>query len=516
MVYKNEFILDTKEKNSLSSLKRLKFFIERLAKKKSFDVLLVKINYLTGVDKETLSLKLKKLILNQFYYKENSFKNEFSILKVLFQLFLFLGIFIKFFFSKRNSQNGFSDIILANVDHIDEIEKFKKVLNNYKSSIILTKKKFNFEKGEIFFQDEYLKNNLKVKYENNKLNLSYKDKEESYSINTKIVYEKDVNFKQKIIKSNWYFLYFGVEIFINSFKFKVNLLKYFNLITYSIIRNFSIFDQFKGTFLIQDRIYGTCPIRNYFFKKGGGYKTACIQSHLSEGTINLFNDIDIFFSFGAERNSIKYLNEMGSRVSHSFPVGSLKMESYLNNSSKNYFIEENIDILIFGVNVYSWLYLNEQTKDNYYKFFEYIKDLSNKNKKLNFFFKHHPNNKDDSLEQSIMKNSNVKYVNKVISSYRLLKNCKLFLSFSSTMILETCGTLGKSLFIDPNNNNDVFFQRNDHLDKIRITSKDDLEKIINEISISSNSQYDKKYQDVCLESRNTSELINEGLKTITI
>ena len=133
MVYKNEFILDTKEKNSLSSLKRLKFFIERLAKKKSFDVLLVKINYLTGVDKETLSLKLKKLILNQFYYKENSFKNEFSI--------LFLGIFIKFFFSKRNSQNGFSDIILANVDHIDEIEKFKKVLNNYKSSIILTKKK---------------------------------------------------------------------------------------------------------------------------------------------------------------------------------------------------------------------------------------------------------------------------------------------------------------------------------------------------------------------------------------
>ena len=87
-----------------------------------------------------------------------------------------------------------------------------------------------------------------------------------------------------------------------------------------------------------------------------------MQSHLSEGSINLYNDIDIFFTFGEETNSIKFLKDMGSNIIKTFAVGSLRTESYLYKASEKYHIDDKIDILIIGVNLYSWLYLNENTK----------------------------------------------------------------------------------------------------------------------------------------------------------
>lgn len=69
--------------------------------------------------------------------------------------------------------------------------------------------------------------------------------------------------------------------------------------------------------------------------------------------------------------------------------------------------------------------------------------------------------------------------------------------------------------MDPNNNNNVFFEKNDHLNKIKIVGLSDLEKIIEDIFLKKNiHQYEKNHDDICLNSLNTSNLIKKGL-TIT-
>ena len=84
---------------------------------------------------------------------------------------------------------------------------------------------------------------------------------------------------------------------------------------------------------------------------------------------------------------------MGSNIIKTFAVGSLRTESYLYKASEKYHIDDKIDILIIGVNLYSWLYLNENTKKNYYEYYHYLKKISEKYEKLKICIKHHPNRK---------------------------------------------------------------------------------------------------------------------------
>ena len=515
MLEQKNFKLNTLEKNSLYSLNKLKNFIDSLVLENNYQNLLKKINLLTNFKIEILSLKLKKLILNQFNYKNNLFIKENKLINLFHQFFIFIIIFFKLVFAAKNVRQTNSNIILTNVDHIDEIEKFKKVLSLYENSTIITKRKIDFSNLKKYVQDKYLKENLEIVHNNDKLIFSYKDKDECYKINTKIICEQNIRLNNECLVSNLKSFFYGIIIFYESIKTKTNLLKFFNIILYSVLKNYTIFSSHKGEYLIQDRIYYTCPIKNFIFKRMGGKKTACVQSHLSEGSINLYNDIDIFFTFGEETNSIKFLKDMGSNIIKTFAVGSLRTESYLYKASEKYHIDDKIDILIIGVNLYSWLYLNENTKKNYYEYYHYLKKISEKYEKLKICIKHHPNNKLDSFEKEIIEKSNITYIDKSISSYRLLKNTKLFLSFSSSLILETCGAFGKSYFLDPNNNNNVFFEKNDHLNKIKIVGLSDLEKIIEDIFLKKNiHQYEKNHDDICLNSLNTSNLIKKGL-TIT-
>ena len=66
------------------------------------------------------------------------------------------------------------------------------------------------------------------------------------------------------------------------------------------MKYYRIFSIFESKYFIHDRIYHTCAVRNYLFKKNGGSKIFCLQSHLAEGTISVFSDIDILFTFGRE------------------------------------------------------------------------------------------------------------------------------------------------------------------------------------------------------------------------
>ena len=225
----------------------------------------------------------------------------------------------------------------------------------------------------------------------------------------------------------------------------------------------------------------------------------------------MFNDIDVLLSFADEQSTKNFMSEFGSRIDKIVPVGSLRCESYLNGSSKEFSDKKKIDILVIGVNLFNWLYVNHAQKTNYYKFIKLIKELSISEKKLNIYMKHHPNNIADKDEREILKNSNVKYINPKLNSYKFIENTKIFLSFSSTMIIEVYGAGRTGYFVDPDKNNNVFFEKNNSLRKIRLSDLEELKKVV-----SAKMNLDKginNYNDICLKSDNVSNLIFKNLKS---
>ena len=113
--------------------------------------------------------------------------------------------------------------------------------------------------------------------------------------------------------------------------------------------------------LIHDRIYHSCPLRNYIFKKTGGIKVFCLQSHLAEGTISVFNDIDTLITFGRETDTKRKLELLGGNINDIVSCGSIRMEHALSNLQK---IDEinQIDILLIGINLANWV--GTSKKDN--------------------------------------------------------------------------------------------------------------------------------------------------------
>ena len=140
------------------------------------------------------------------------------------------------------------------MDCIDEIEKFKKVLVEFNNSTILTKQKINFSEVTRFTQDRYLRENLIIDYTNNELKLGYKNKKEMYKFNAKVIYEKDILLNKDSIKSHNKLFTTGLQLFLKSIEKKFNFLKFFNIVLYSYFKNFSIFNEYKAKYLLQDRV----------------------------------------------------------------------------------------------------------------------------------------------------------------------------------------------------------------------------------------------------------------------
>ena len=102
---------------------------------------------------------------------------------------------------------------------------------------------------------------------------------------------------------------------------------------------------------------------------------------------------------------------------------------------------------MIGLNPSSFYWVTNPSRENYYTYLKWMKNISIKNPKLNIIYKHHPNFHQYSSEEEdeILKNSNIK---KIIStnninenSYDFLFNSKICLSYGSTMILEGIGAI---------------------------------------------------------------------------
>ena len=88
-----------------------------------------------------------------------------------------------------------------------------------------------------------------------------------------IPYKKDI-LKNKTV--------FGLilKYFFMSLKYKKNFLEILFYVTYSYAKNFSKYSYINSNYLLHSRIYLSCPIRNYLYKKLGGKKVITIKSLL--------------------------------------------------------------------------------------------------------------------------------------------------------------------------------------------------------------------------------------------
>ena len=149
----NNFKLNQEIKNSLDNIRDLKNFIDNFFLQNDLKQFVDDTARLLDLNQNVVKLKSKKLLLQKFIYKENKFQKSFNFLKIIYQLVIFFGIYLKIILSKNHKETSKKNLILFNVDSIDDIEKFKKVLSAFEDSIIITKTKIDFNKISNHIQD---------------------------------------------------------------------------------------------------------------------------------------------------------------------------------------------------------------------------------------------------------------------------------------------------------------------------------------------------------------------------
>ena len=476
------------DSDSLKNVEKIKNYIENFVSHEDLKDLSSNIGNLLDVPTEIINKKIKQIVYNNFDYydKYPKFKINFSFLSLAKYFFLFTALVL---FKKKAKTNSFKknkiDIILDNVEKNYVLEKFSKTLSYFNSSLIIynnsLSKKNNLKKRTIF------------------LNIH------SSFFSNSILEGKTIKFLKFIFKLSFL-----------SKKKGLDLLKIYFTVFYSSLKYYRIFSCYKSKLLIHDRIYHSCPIRNYIFKKMGGIKILCLQSHLAEGTISVFNDIDTLVTFGRENDTIKKLELLGGRINNGINCGSIRMEHALNNMQK---IDEisQIDILLIGINLANWIGTSETILKIYYTHLEWIANISRKYPKLKITIKHHPNYRGDDKEREIIKKTNIKTVinpSSNLNSYHYLLKSNLIFSFGSTMILEGSSLKKNCFFLDPEGKNTTFFRHLDYLNEIRITKFEHFEKLVQKYLINNETILNIGNDEICLTHKNASKDLYSHLSKI--
>jgi hypothetical protein len=436
--------------NSAINVENLKKDIDDIVESQKYVSFIKQCSIALSVPEVIIQKKIKLLLSNKFNYKTFSFTKSNLFLsfyystKILIKLIILI-ILSKIYIFKLPKKKV--DIIIENIENEDSFNYFAKLSKSKKKIFVISKSKLFFFK---------------------------KDQIDS-------IHNIFIPFKKNSI-SNTRFLFH--IIFKNYFKdvnsvFSLN--EHLLLILFSYLKNIGKFNYISSKYLLFTKIYWSCPMQNFLFKKSGGKKIITTQTHVPEHSISLFKDIDTLCSWGTTKDIKKKLERLGGKVNKVLPIGSLKMEYELakkNNINKM----PRIDVLIIGVNLANYIRTSRDIKKNYYLFLEWMKSLSLKYKKLNFIYKHHTSfiRKGDVLEDKILKNSRIKRIilDKEFNSYDYLKKSRLAFSFCSSMVLESVALGKHCFFVDPNNASQTFFKNLNYVNCLKINNKNKLEKMI--------------------------------------
>ncbi len=479
-----------KTQDSFYIFNSIKIFIEDFADQNFLSNYFQKYEKILDCPANILKLKFKKIIYSNFDHKKGKIILNCSYMSIFKDyLFFILSIFIIKIFGKSKNKKENYELIIDDIEDINQIKRFKNLYSKFSKFLIIydNSSKFN-DLSEI-----------------NNFNLN--------KINSRLVIPNKNFLKGKFFQN----INLINNILLLSIKEKTNFIVLFKTIFLSYVKNKSIFLNNISKFLIHDRIYKTCPIRNYLFKKEGGSYATCTQLHLAESGLSFYADTDILFLFGNENYTKKKIEFFGGNIRKTLVSGSHKMESdFFLNRSKKLTLNE-IDLLIIGINLNYWIYNSEKVFKSYYTYLDWIKTFSLKNPKLNIVYKHHSNFIKDEKEEEILKDTNIKIVVKSSSgenSYDYLANSKMIVSFGSTMILEGRSINKNCFFLDPNSSASTFYKNLNYLEKIILKTFDDFEdtakKVINNQAISGKIDSNS----ICIKSDKVSDNIYKHLKNL--
>jgi len=443
----------------------LKKFIDFNLNNQKLNFFFVKIEKIFNVPVEIQKRKVGKLITNNFNYEANSFAVNNNYIKIICD-FLLLKILIIFniFFSTLSLKKKKFDIILANTD--GDFGRLDFFLKHFSNIAIISKKKDEYYKYKKMFPK---KNFLHFR---------------SFFLHYKFNIVNLISF---------FSIYFKILYF--SLSTKQNYIFFFNRLLVSILTYSSLSKLVVSKRLIYGRLYWTCPIINYFFKKNQKTISCVIQSHIIDIFWALYMDSDIYFSFGKNNEQKKEIFLVGGRIKKIIPIGSLLLEKNFKKRKKSF------DIMIVISNLDYW-YNFSNIPVSYNKFFYWIIRLAKDFPKKKIIFFCFENDTDQQKKiMTLIKDNNIygELVIKTGACYEFVNNVKFVFSYVSTFILEAISLGKKAYFLQPEVGTTSILKKK-YLNKIIIKKYSFLKKILNK-----NCKKKIIKKDICIPSNKASQ-----------
>jgi len=443
-------------------------------------------NKTLGVPEEVSQQYMKQRLSRLYVMTKASFSYKISIFFLPISLIQYLGylIYVWFCSSKSNELVNRYALLVDEIPNGNELQRWSRLEEKFtvQKTLFISRVKLN--------SDVLSKHNIITRSTLHK----YNRKLVSFFLFKRIV--RDI-----------------VSIGIISVKKRVNFFHLHIIYVNDYLYYKSIFIDYKGEYLIQDRNLGrTNALKNYLFKNSGGKFSCCTQKNLIQhNSNNLFYDTDIFFSLGSR--SCEDVGKLGSRIGMIIPVGSLSMEEINNRHEGNFLLEPDsikYDVLLIGINMVN---ATSENNEGYYKSISWLAELSNYFGELNFYIKHHPSWDSDPRELEIIEGGKIKYVDKQINSYEVCRDSKIILTYGSTMAYELLGFGKKVYMLDPDKGSE-FLSSRDALSTFYVSQLDDLKAKINKDLKSQEAVL--FCEDYCLPNVNVSEIIHDQLTSLSL
>ena len=477
-----------KNQDSLEIFEEIKEFIDKYSQQSELSDCLEIFSKITDSPKSVLELKFKKLIYHSFNFPKGNFNCNTNKLNFFLNYFESLAYMILIFlFGKTRKEKKQYDLIIEDIDDHQQVERYKKLISRYKNVLMVCNNSSIYKYLEKFPVSRILSN-------------------------------RQIPNKSFIKKKFFRYINFFTRVLIVSIKMNYNLISIFKTIFLSYIKNYTLHSEHNSNFLLQDRFFKVCPLKNFMFKKNGGKITSCTQIHLAEASISFYIDTDVLFTFGNEHYTKKKFLDFGGKIKNFYPIGSYQMESlFFNKKLKDIKSVQDFDLLVIGINPNIWRYVSNNVHNGFIEYLQWIKKISLKYPNLKIVYKHHTTFVGDPIEENILKDTNIIEIIKPqegLNSYHYLDKCKVAISFGSTMVIEGISNKKKCFFIDPQENARCFYGGLPNLNKIIISKYEKFEEIILKSVKSDVINSDMKDADtICLDSSNSSDRIFSFLNT---
>ena len=439
------------------------------------------------IPKEIIRLDIKRYLSNNYSFSECQFNKKFNITHIIKYTFIYYGFFLASILRSKKSLNPPKkyDLIIEWVASNIELKRFERLIDYFKKENVLVVTVNKLEESDY--------------------NLIYRPK------------GKYFDFKE-ITRISLIEIFFGYFVFLwLSIILRTNLFPIVLNLVWQYIYYFSIFNNYKSKYCIQERHYQTSAIKNYLFKHfKGKYSTTIQKNIIPRGHSSSYYSSDVFFYLG--NKTAERAIEQGSALDKVVATGSLFSEYYwFGNNYKNGTLEKKYDIINIGGNALGVIGgpfdINDNHIKNYYEHFEWLANLSKENPQLNIGIIHHGGEPADEKEMEIIGNTNIVRIDTAINSYKIAFQSKCVVTFASTMGYELLAHGLPTFFLDPKGENSQFLPENSLLDKWRITNYNNFKNTINSL-LSREGNYENPkmdLNDLCLNSEKTSKNIYKWL-----